>query len=113
MIFTGCSFPKDPSNSFLKAHRPEHVDGSGKDELIDNLRKRVATMTRVKDVSVRFRECGQVYIGEVYVIANIESVSPAKIEATLKKLENFDWKIRDITIMVVEELPEALETLKD
>lgn len=97
----------------LMDRRPEHVDGSGEDELIDELRNKIATFTWVKDASVRFRECGQVYIGEVYITINKDAVSPSEIEKTLKTLENFDWKMRDITIMIVDELPKELETLKD
>ena len=93
----------------LMDRHPEHVDGNGRDELIDDLRKHFANLSWVKEVSLRFRECGQVYIGEAYVVPNDPKVEPSKIEEALQELENFDWKIRDVTIMVVNELPEELE----
>ncbi len=98
--------------SDLMDRRPEYVDGSGHDTVTEELRARLCTFPWIRDAAVRFRECGQVYIGEAYVIGKDDLIDPTDIENALAELETFDWRIRDLTIMPVKELPAELEPHK-
>lgn len=105
---------KDLQNAVfdLMDRRPENIDGSGEDELIDKIQHFLTKLPWVKSAAVRFRECGQIYIGEVYVTPHDPFLSPTKIENAVAEIEGLDWKIVDVTLMVVNELPMYLETNK-
>ena len=60
----------------------------------------------VDEVEVRLREEGQVYFGEAFVVPSDEADIMEKIEDALKRARGLDWRIYDLALMPVRELPE-------
>ncbi|MCF4101723.1 cation diffusion facilitator family transporter [Gillisia sp. M10.2A] len=100
----GYSNLKNAIKDLMDRH-PVHVESSEKDELVEELKNFVISWNWVSDVKVRFREHGEVYFGEVMVIAQPNTDIPHEIEKGLKALSNYHWKIYDVVIMPVKELP--------
>lgn len=55
----------------------------------------------VKDVRVRIREEGQVFLGEVFVIPKETGHLLENIEQSYREISQLDWKIHEITIQPV------------
>jgi cation diffusion facilitator family transporter len=76
----------------------------------DPLRDRLATMLRdldwVEDVDLRLREEGQVYFGEALVVPSDSTNIPEKVEDAIKRARDLDWRIYDLALTPVRELPE-------
>jgi cation diffusion facilitator family transporter len=76
---------------------------------VDPLRARVAAKLNefawVEDAEVRLREEGQVYFGEAFVVPSDASDLTEKIEEALGELRDLDWRVHDVAIMPVRELP--------
>jgi cation diffusion facilitator family transporter len=76
---------------------------------IDPLRDRVAEkldeLPWVESVEVRLREEGQVYFGEAFVVPSDASDLTQKIEEALAEVRDLDWRMHDLAIMPVRELP--------
>jgi cation diffusion facilitator family transporter len=76
----------------------------------DPLRGKLDTMLRdldwVEEVDLRLREEGQVYFGEAFVVPSDETNITEKIEAALKQARDLDWRIHDLALTPVSELPE-------
>ncbi len=76
---------------------------------VDPLRDRVAAKLNefawVEDAEVRLREEGQVYFGEAFVVPSDASDLTEKIEEALEELRDLDWRVHDVAIMPVRELP--------
>lgn len=81
----------------------------GSDEnapLVDDVGQLVESWEWVNEASVRFRESGQVCIGEVLVTLNSEGDIAGKIEEGIALLRQANWKIQDVVIVPVKRLPE-------
>ena len=76
---------------------------------VDPLRDRVAAslveLPWVEDAEVRLREEGQVYFGEAFVVPSDASDLTRKIEEALQSVWDLDWRMHDLAIMPVRELP--------
>jgi cation diffusion facilitator family transporter len=76
----------------------------------DPLRGKLDTMLRdldwVEEVDLRLREEGQVYFGEAFVVPSDETNITEKIEAALRQARDLDWRIHDLALTPVSELPE-------
>jgi hypothetical protein len=60
----------------------------------------------VEDVDLRLREEGQVYFGEALVVPSEENNITQKVEDALKRAHDLDWRIYDLALTPVRELPE-------
>ncbi len=90
----------------LMDRHPVHVDTQENDELVEGIKGKVNTWDWVKEADVRFREQGQVYFGEVFIVPKSGADITNEIEKGLKALENYHWKIYQVSIMPVESLSE-------
>ncbi|WP_236979538.1 cation diffusion facilitator family transporter [Membranihabitans maritimus] len=106
-LFISVSVTKDGYQNLSNAvgdlmdRRPVQVNSHKKDELVEKIAKEVESWIWVKNSRVRFREHGQVYFGEVYIIPNSNEISLPKIEEGINKIKELHWKIHDVTIMQV------------
>lgn len=90
----------------LMDRHPVKVSDQKNDDLVEEIRDFVQSWGWVKDTDVRFREQGQVYFGEIFVIPEPGTQDVQNhIETGLQKLEKFNWKIYQVSIMPVKILP--------
>ncbi|UOB19166.1 cation diffusion facilitator family transporter [Abyssalbus ytuae] len=92
----------------LLNRRPVKVKDNNKDEIIDHLEYMVKSWQWVEDAKIRLREEGQVYCGEIKVIAKDENNLVDKIEKSLEDIYELNWKLHDITIMPVKSLRDQI-----
>ncbi len=85
---------------------PTTVDHDEADPLRGKLAAMLQDLEWVEDVDLRLREEGQVYFGEALVVPSDETNITEKIEAALKQARDLDWRIHDLALTPVRELPE-------
>ena len=85
---------------------PTTVDGDDADPLRDELAAMLRDLDWVEDVDLRLREEGQVYFGEAFVVPSEETDITQKVEDALKQARELDWRIHDLALTPVRELPE-------
>lgn len=85
---------------------PMRVDGSARDPLPARVQSEMEALPWTKEVSVRMREEGHVYYGEVFVVPTVEGELTQKISDALDHLRRLDWRLHDLVIMPVTDLPE-------
>ncbi|WP_318345761.1 cation diffusion facilitator family transporter [Flagellimonas baculiformis] len=88
----------------LMDRQPVRVSDRKKDQLVDEIAHEVASWDWVRDSEVRFRENGQVYFGEVYIIPMQDTVFGSQFEEGVSHIKALHWKIHDVTIMPVSSL---------
>lgn len=83
---------------------PKTMDKKEPDPVFDRIKKETEKEDWVKKAEVRFRQEGHVYFGEIFIVASDHANLNHRTEELRKKLTSIDWRIFDLTIMVVEEL---------
>lgn len=63
----------------------------------------------VREASVRMRDMGQVFHVEAFVVPHTRKISVAQLEAARTAIADMDWKMQDIVVVPVAELPEEAE----
>jgi cation diffusion facilitator family transporter len=90
----------------LMDQAPTTIDKDEADPLRGELARMLRDLDWVADVDVRLREEGQVYFGEALVVPSDEVDIPEKIEDALERAHDLDWRIQDLSLTPVRELPE-------
>jgi len=93
----------------LMDQAPTTVDGDDADPLRDKLAAMLRDLDWVEDVDLRLREEGQVYFGEALVVPSDETNITEKVEDALRRASDLDWRIQDLALTPVRELPQADE----
>lgn len=88
----------------LMDRSPVTLEKQKKDPLVGEIRDLVLSWDWVDDARVRFREDGQVYLGEIAVVPKRE-IDLDILEKSYKILDEYHWKINDVTIAPVKKLP--------
>lgn len=83
---------------------PVTLEKQEKHPLVEEIHQLVLSWEWVEDCRIRLRENGQVLLGEIAVIPK-HQIDVDIIEASYKKITEHHWKINDITITPVRELP--------
>jgi divalent metal cation (Fe/Co/Zn/Cd) transporter len=92
----------------LMEHRPMKTDHSGIEPLPDELRACMEELDWVASATVRMREVGHVFFGEVFVTPRgLPENLPAKIRQAMEHAKSINWRLHDITITVLEPEHEA------
>jgi len=89
----------------LMDQAPTTVDGDEEDPLRDKLDSMLRNLDWVEEVDLRLREEGQVYFGEALVVPSDDTDITEKIEDTLKRAYDLDWRIHDLALVPIGELP--------
>ena len=90
----------------LMDQAPTTIDKDEADPLRGELARMLRDLDWVADVDVRLREEGQVYFGEALVVPSDKVDIPEKIEDALERAHDLDWRIQDLSLTPVRELPE-------
>jgi len=93
----------------LMDQTPTTIDHDDADPLRGRLAAMLQDLTWVEEVDLRLREEGQVYFGEALVVPSDESNITEKVEDALKHARELDWRIHDLALTPVRELPETDE----
>jgi divalent metal cation (Fe/Co/Zn/Cd) transporter len=96
----------------LMDQAPTTVDEDDPDPLRDKLATMLWDLDWVKEVDLRLREEGQVYFGEALVVPSDETNITEKIEEALERARDLDWRIHDLALTPVLELPEKDESTR-
>ncbi|RWZ51178.1 cation transporter [Labedella phragmitis] len=72
--------------------------------IVDELR----TLRWVEDAGVRLRDQGHVFHAEAFVVSRWGKVSLTDLESARDRLIDLDWKLQDVVVVPVEELPEEV-----
>lgn len=109
-LFISVSVLKDGINYVSTAVKdlmdryPVTLQKEKKDPLVSEVLDIVKALDWVQDAKVRFREDGQIYLGEIAVVPKSE-VRLDQLDAAYKKVYEHHWKIGDFTIAPVKTLP--------
>jgi cation diffusion facilitator family transporter len=90
----------------LMDQTPTTIDEDDTDPLHDRLAAMLQDLNWVEEVDVRLREEGQVYFGEVLVVPSEETDITQKVADALNRARDLDWRIYDLALTPVRELPE-------
>jgi cation diffusion facilitator family transporter len=97
----------------LMDRTPVKTEDSTEEPLVNEVLELIRSWHWVKDANVRFREHGQVFFGEVYIIpGSEEDTTIERINNAIDDIRAYHWKLHDITITFVEELPDWKEPPK-
>jgi cation diffusion facilitator family transporter len=91
----------------LMDQTPTTIDQDNADPLRDELVLMLQDLDWVDEAEVRWREEGQVYFGEAFVVPSDTANLTAKIEDALGQAHDLDWRIQDLAIMPVRRLSEG------
>lgn len=106
-IFISISIIKDGFTNLKSAiadlmeRRPQDVKNKNPDPLIQEICDRVQKWHWVNDAQVRFREHGQVYFGEIYIIPKPLQNMEVLMTEGKKEIEAYHWKIYDVTLTLL------------
>lgn len=79
-------------------------DDSGEHPLVDRVREVALTQRGVRDASVRMRDMGHLFHAEVFVVPR-GRLEPDDLSVIRARLSELDWKLEDLTVVPVPELP--------
>lgn len=90
---------------------PYKLGGSELHPLPARLNRHLADLSWVKEAGCRVREEGQVFHVEAFVVLDNPAEIPVKrLREAREECLSLDWKIHDVTISPVEELPPLVQT---
>lgn len=78
--------------------------------LIDRIIRDLERQPWVRSAGVRMRDLGQVFHVEAFIVPHRRSVSVAKLDRARAEIADLDWKMQDVSIVVVSELPGEVVT---
>ncbi|QIN83779.1 cation diffusion facilitator family transporter [Rubrobacter tropicus] len=93
----------------LMDQTPTTVAHDDTDPLRDKVAAKLNELPWVAGAEVRMREEGQVYFGEAFVVPSDPSNLTEKIEEALEEVLDLDWRVHDLAIMPVRELPKQAQ----
>jgi cation diffusion facilitator family transporter len=83
---------------------PTRVADNREEPIFKKIKREVEKEQWVKKCDVRFREEGHVYFGEIFIIPEREYKLTEKVETLQNKILSMDWRVFDVTIMLVKEI---------
>lgn len=93
----------------LMDQRALSYDDKHPHELIGEIVAALRKQKWIADAAVRVRDMGQVFHVEAFVVPYRDSVSVRKLEAASRGIGDLDWKIQDVVVTPVSELPEEAD----
>ncbi|KAA5541142.1 cation transporter [Adhaeribacter rhizoryzae] len=90
----------------LMNQEPKTVNNQETDPLLHLVREHLARKTWVRDVRIRLREEGHIYMGEAFIVpAEDINLTQNMIEAA-QEIKNINWQLHEVVLTPVKELPE-------
>jgi divalent metal cation (Fe/Co/Zn/Cd) transporter len=76
--------------------------------VIAELNRYLAGLSWVRSAGVRVRDEGHVFHAEAFVVPRETTVAVSDVEAARAGAAELDWRLTDVVVVVVDELPEAV-----
>jgi len=92
----------------LMDERAQTYDGGDPHPLVREVEDAVARHAWVDQTRSRIRDQGHVFHVEVFVVPGIDTVAVEDLTGLREQVAALDWKLEDVVITVVDEIPEAL-----
>jgi cation diffusion facilitator family transporter len=89
----------------LMNQEPKTVNNQETDPLIKIVQDYLARKTWIRDVRVRLREEGHIYMGEAFIIPAEDLNLTELITEASQEVRKINWKIQELVITPVKELP--------
>jgi cation diffusion facilitator family transporter len=93
----------------LMDQRARTYDDTKPQPLMHEIDRYLQGLPWVRDVGIRMRDQGQVFHVEAFVVPGRGKVALKQISAAREGVAALDWKVQDIVIMPVDELPAEAE----
>lgn len=93
----------------LMDQRARTTDGASDQPLIAEIVSALNRQPWVRESAVRMRDMGQVFHVEAFVVPRRRSVSVAQIEAAREAIAQMDWKMQDVLVVILTELPDEAD----
>lgn len=91
--------------------RPTTIDNKEPHPLLGEIDAYLQSLDWVHTAGARARDEGQVFHVEGYLVPkSLETATPERLASARAELFDLDWKIRDIVLIPVTQLPDILET---
>ncbi|SDH60665.1 cation diffusion facilitator family transporter [Agrococcus jejuensis] len=87
-------------------HRATTVDHDRPHPLEERLTQRMRRLAWVSDAGCRVRDQGHVLHAEVFLVARRGRVSQRRLDHAARAARSLDWKLQDVVIVPVAEVPE-------
>src|SRR5690606_22682408 len=106
-LFISISVVKDGVENLKNAvadlmdRRPMGIKSKNPDPLVHEVKTMIESWSWVEVVQIRFREHGQVYFGEIYIIAKPLTDTNTLLPQAVNEIKNYHWKIHDVVISLV------------
>lgn len=94
----------------LMDHSPTTVDRAEPHPIGNSIKQRIEQLPWVARAEVRLREEGHVFSGEVFVVPRAAQCSTQDVESASQVGRELDWKVCDLVVMPVTELPSAAKS---
>ena len=90
----------------LMNREPERTDQKGPEPHPDQIRDLLERLDWVEAADVRLREEGHIFFGEAFVVPKLGTEDlVAKLGAAIAEAKTLDWRIHELVIQPVAELP--------
>jgi divalent metal cation (Fe/Co/Zn/Cd) transporter len=106
ILHDGFTNVREVIRDLMDSH-PTSIDHSQTDPLPKRIETELKNLSWVGDAHVRMREDGHVFYGEAFVVPSDERGLVSKVAAAVEELKKLDWRLHDLVIMPVGELPEG------
>lgn len=89
----------------LVNRRPQRLIDLETDPLPDRLTEQLKALDWVEDAVLRLREDGNFFVGDAFVVPREETRLVERIDAAARAAYESDWRLRELLIVPVRELP--------
>ena len=87
--------------------RPRTYDESKPHPVKLQIERELAEMDWIREAVVRMREMGQVFEVDAIVVPASDDGLPDRVEETVERLRELDWKVHDVSVTVVRSIDEV------
>ena len=98
------------ATSDLLDRRASGVDGTDPHPLTPEITQVLAGFDWIKESAVRARELGQVQHVEVFVVPQTGTMSMERLQEVERQIYDIDWKVYDVVVVPVPELPDYFDS---
>jgi cation diffusion facilitator family transporter len=93
----------------LVDQKPQKVDRSGPDPVVDRVRERLCSYSWVRDADLRLRVNGHILFGEAFIVPTDDRDLTRHVEQAVREIRDLDWRLHDVSVTPVTRLAHDVE----